>query len=163
MATPSPGGRVATANLPPLGGLTESVTAPSGLRAHTLNVLEDFDSDDDFRWDGDETGADYVAHSSESNNSTALYPSCCSVALHPLPHVNPFELPKATPNSLTKPSSSPTDARTTNGIITLSRHLRQLYNGSPMPPLVVSCLNALPWLTPVNQPHASRESHLHLI
>jgi hypothetical protein len=58
VATPSPGGNVATSNLPPLGGLTGSATDPSGLTAHTLNVLEDFDLDDDFRWDGDESGAD---------------------------------------------------------------------------------------------------------
>jgi hypothetical protein len=79
-----------------------------------------------FCWDGDETGADYVAYSRKSNNSTALYPSCCSVAVHPLPRVNPFELPKVTPTSLIKLSSSPTDTPTTNGIITLSRCLRQL-------------------------------------
>jgi hypothetical protein len=125
-ATPSPGGCVATANLPPLGGLTESATAPSGLTAHTLNILEEFDLDDDFHWDGDETGADYVAYSRKSNNSTALYPLCSSVTVHPLPHVNLFELPEATPILLIKPSSSPTDAPTTNGIITLSRRLHQL-------------------------------------
>jgi hypothetical protein len=52
--------------------------------AHDLDVLEDFDSDDNFRMDGDEPGADYVDHSRKSNNSTALNPSCCSVAVHPL-------------------------------------------------------------------------------
>jgi hypothetical protein len=40
--------------------------------------------------------------------------------------VNPFELPKATPNSLIKPSSSPTDTPMTNCIITLLHHLQQL-------------------------------------
>jgi hypothetical protein len=117
---------MATANLHPLGSLTGSATAPSGLTAHALKILDDFDSDDHFHWDGDESGADYVAHSRKSNNSTALYPSCCSVAVHPLPHVNPFELPKNTSNSLIKPFSSPTVAPTTNGIITLLRRLRQL-------------------------------------
>jgi hypothetical protein len=120
-------GGVATADLPPLGGSTGSATAaPSGLTAHALDVLEDFASDDNFSWDGDKSSKDYVDHSRKPNNSTALYPSCCLVAVHPLPRVNPFELPKATPNSMTKPSSSSTDAPTTNGIITLSRHLRQL-------------------------------------
>ncbi len=57
-ATPSPGRGVATANLPPLGGLTGSATTPSGLMAHALDVLEDFDSDDNFHWDGDESGTD---------------------------------------------------------------------------------------------------------
>jgi hypothetical protein len=94
-ATPSPGGRVATADVPPLGGATGSATAPSGLTARTLDVLEDFDLDDNFRWDGDEFGANYVDHSRKSNKSTALYPLCCSVAVPPLSRVNPFELPMA--------------------------------------------------------------------
>jgi hypothetical protein len=96
-ATPFPGGHVATADLPPLGSLTGSATAPSGLKIHALDVLEDFDLDDNFCWDGDESGADYVDHSRKSNNSTALYPSCCSVAVHPLPPVNslsPQRLPQ---------------------------------------------------------------------
>jgi hypothetical protein len=117
---------VASANLPPSGDLTGSTTAPSGLTAHTLDVLEDFDSDDNFRWDGDESGTDNVDHSHKSNNSTAFYPLCCSVVVHPLPYVDPFELPTATPNSMIKPSSSPIDAPTTNGIITLLHRLRQL-------------------------------------
>ncbi len=78
-ATPSPGGRVATANLPPLGGLTDSATAPSGLMAHALNVLEDFDSDDNFCWDGDETGADSVAI--HINLTTPLPFTPCAVQL----------------------------------------------------------------------------------
>jgi hypothetical protein len=57
-ATPSPGGCMATANLPLSGGSTGSATAPSGLTANALDVLEDFDSDDNFCWDGDESGAD---------------------------------------------------------------------------------------------------------
>jgi hypothetical protein len=131
VATPSPGGCVATANLPPSGGLTGSATAPSGLTAHALNVLEDFDSVDNFCWDGDESGADYVAHSRTSNNSTALYPLCCSITVHPLLCVNPFELPKDTPNSLIKPFSSHTDAPTTNDIITLLRRLHQFRQWAP--------------------------------
>jgi hypothetical protein len=125
-ATPSPGGCVATADFPPSGGSTGVSTASSGLMAHALDVLEDFDSDDNFCWDGDESGADYVNHSRKSNKSTALYPLCCSLAVFPLPHVNPFDLPKVTLNSITRPSSSPTDSPTTNGIINLLRHLRQL-------------------------------------
>jgi hypothetical protein len=126
VATPSPGGRMATVDLPSSGGSIGNATAPSGLTAHGLDVMEDFDSDDNFCWDGDESGADYIVHSHKSNNSTALYPLCCSFAVHPLPRVNPFDLPKATPNSMTKLSSSPTDVPTTNGISTLSRRLRQL-------------------------------------
>jgi hypothetical protein len=117
---------MATAELPPSAGLTGSATTPSGLAAHALDVSEDFDSDDNFRWDGDESGVDYVDHSRKSNKSTALYISCCSVTVSPLPHVNPFELPKATPNSMTRPSSYPTDAPTTDGITNLLHCLCQL-------------------------------------
>ena len=49
---------MATADLPPLGGLIGSATTPSGLTACTLDVLEDFDSNDNFHWDGDESGTD---------------------------------------------------------------------------------------------------------
>ncbi len=125
-ATPSPGGRVAAADLPTSGGSNVSATAPSGLMAHALDVSEDFDLDDNFRWDGDESGIDYVNHSCKSNKSTTLYPSCCSVAASPLLRVNPFELTKATPTSMTRPSRSPTGAPMTNCIINFSRCLCQL-------------------------------------
>jgi hypothetical protein len=78
-ASSSPGGHVVTADLPPLGGSTGSANTPSGLTACTLDDLEDFDLDDDFRWDGDESGADYVDR--KSNKSVAFYPTCCSVAV----------------------------------------------------------------------------------
>jgi hypothetical protein len=58
--------------------------------------------------------------------STALYPSCCLVAVPLLPRVNPLELPTATSNSMTVPSSSPPDAPMTNGIINFLRNFRQL-------------------------------------
>ncbi len=47
-ASPSPGGRNASTAPPPLGGSTGSATAPSGLMARTLDVLEDFDLDMEF-------------------------------------------------------------------------------------------------------------------
>jgi hypothetical protein len=125
-ATPSPRGCVATAGLPPLGGLTGSATAPSCLTTCMLDVLEQFDSDDDFRWDGDDSGADYVNHSRKSNKSVDLYPSCCSVAVPLLPSLNPFALPTATPNSMTVPSNPPTDKPMTGRIISLLRRFRQL-------------------------------------
>ncbi len=115
-ASPSPGGRVATADLPPLGGSTGSANAPSGLMACTLDVSEDFKSDDNFRWDGDESGTDYVDH--KSNKSTALYPLCCSVAVSLLQHVNTSALPTASSTLLPLPSDEP--------VISLLRCLHQL-------------------------------------
>jgi hypothetical protein len=66
---------MATADLPPLGGLNGSANAPSGLTACTLDVSEEFDLGDDFRWEGDEFSAEYVDHLCKSNKSAAIYPS----------------------------------------------------------------------------------------
>jgi hypothetical protein len=115
-ASPSPGGCVATAHIPPLGGSTGSANVPSGLMARTLDILEDFDLDDDFCWDGDESGPDYV--DCESNKSVALYPSCCSVAVSLLQHVNTSALSTASSTLLSLPSD--------DRVISLSRHLHQL-------------------------------------
>ncbi len=123
---PFPGGRVATADLPPSGGLNGSATASFGLTACTLNVLEEFDSGDNFCWEGDESGTDYVDHSRKSNKSAALDPLCSSVTVPLLPHLNSFELPMVAPNSMTVPSSSPTDEPITNCIISLLLCLHQL-------------------------------------
>jgi hypothetical protein len=91
-----------------------------------LDVSEEFDLDDNFRWDGDESGAEYVDHSPKSNKSATLCPSCCSVAVPLLPHLNPSALPTAAPNSMTVPSSSPNDEPTTNRIISLLHCLHRL-------------------------------------
>ncbi len=100
---------MATADLPPSGGSTGSANAPSGLTACTLDVLEDFDLDDNFCWDGDESGAVYVDR--KSNKSVALYPSCCSVAVT-------SALPMASSTLLPLPSN--------NRMIILLCHLHQL-------------------------------------
>jgi hypothetical protein len=115
-ASPSPVGCVATADLPPSGGSTGSANAPSGLTACTLDVSEDFNSDDGFRWDGDESGADNVDR--KSNKSVALYPLCCSVAVSLLQHVNTSALPTASSTLLPLPPD--------NRVISLSRCLHQL-------------------------------------
>jgi hypothetical protein len=118
--SPSPGGRNASTAPPPLGGSTGSATAPCGLTAWTSDVLEDFDSDEEYRWDGDECGVDYVHR--KSNKSALLYPSCCSVAVcHVLrvnPSVNPSAFPMAAPLSLPLASD--------DGIISLSHCLHWL-------------------------------------
>jgi hypothetical protein len=76
-AFPSPGGRDTTADLPPSGGSTGSANAPSGLTACPLDVLEDFNLDDNFCWDGDESGTDFV--DCTSDKFVALY--TCAVLL----------------------------------------------------------------------------------
>jgi len=80
--SPSPGGRVAFSADTPLPG-----SAPSGLMA---TVEDDYGSDDDFRWAGDEEGLDYSAvsgHHVKSNTSVGLYHVSvetldCSPTLH---------------------------------------------------------------------------------
>jgi hypothetical protein len=119
-ASPSPGGCNASTAPPPLGGSTGSATAPSGLTAWMSDVLEDFDSDEEFHWDGDKCGADYVHR--KSNKSTLLYPLCCSVTVCHVPRVNPSVNPSAFPMAAPLPLPLASD----NGIISLSRHLHRL-------------------------------------
>jgi hypothetical protein len=119
-ASPSPGVRNASTAPPPLGGATGSATAPSGLTAWTSDVLEDFDLDEEFRWDGHKCGADYVH--CKSNKSTLLYHLCCSVAVCHVPHVNPSVDPSAFPMAAPLPLPLASD----DGIISLSRHLHWL-------------------------------------
>jgi hypothetical protein len=57
-----------------------SATAPSGL---VVTIAEEFDSDDEFHWDGIESGVEFgdssIAH--ESNKDVAFYPSCTHVVV----------------------------------------------------------------------------------
>ena len=79
-ASPTPGGHSAVANEALALGLVGSATAPSGLVA---TVAEDFDSDDNFCWDGDESGVAFGDSSiaGKSNNDVAFYPSCNHVVV----------------------------------------------------------------------------------
>jgi hypothetical protein len=122
-AFPSPKRRVATANLPPLGGSSGSASAPSGLTACTLEFPEEFDSDDNFHWDRDESGTNYVPKSSKS---VALYPSCHSIAVSIPPRVSPSGLPMASSTSIPLPSTSPTDLPSTDHVVSLLRCLHHL-------------------------------------
>jgi hypothetical protein len=74
-ASPTPGGRSAVANEASALGLVGSATAPSGLVA---TIAEEFDSDDDFHWDGGESGLEFGDSSiaRKSSNDDAFYPSC---------------------------------------------------------------------------------------
>jgi hypothetical protein len=74
-ASPTPGERSVVANEASVLGLVGSATAPSGLIA---TIAKEFDSDDNFCWDGDENGLEFGDSSiaSKSNNDVAFYPSC---------------------------------------------------------------------------------------
>ena len=114
--SPSPGGRSAAVGEDVSGtgsvGSGTPTPAPSGLMA---TVAEDeYDSGDDFRWDGDECGAMFVSSSGarKSNSTVALYPTCNHAS------VVPFVAP-----SLGRPSlASATSTRS----IPLSKHLSSL-------------------------------------
>jgi hypothetical protein len=84
-ASPSPGGRSAVADEASESGSTGSAHAPSGLVA---TVAEEYDSDNTFCWDGDESGVEFGVSSAlpMSNNNVALYyPSCNHVVVVALP------------------------------------------------------------------------------
>ncbi len=79
---PSPGVCVASADDVTTASSMGSSTVPSGLMAA---VAEDFDSDEEFCWVGNDEGRDYVACPSVTCNSTyapdSFYPSCSCVAV----------------------------------------------------------------------------------
>jgi hypothetical protein len=80
---PSPGGRVASTDNRSIAGSVGSPSAPSGLMA--LAAEDDFDSDEDVCWAGDESGLDYSpsvgSASRKSNGRVAPYPSCHHVSV----------------------------------------------------------------------------------
>ncbi len=70
-ASPSPGGHSAVADEALASGSTGLATAPFGL---VTTVAEEFDSDYNFCWDGDESGVEF-GHSAgvrKSNNNVAF-------------------------------------------------------------------------------------------
>ncbi len=76
--SPSPGGRVASADDQSVSGSVGSRSAPSGLMASVRE--DDFDSDQEFCWTGNDNGFEYspsIGFSScKSNPCVAPYPSC---------------------------------------------------------------------------------------
>ncbi len=76
----SPSGRLVVADDSSAANLTGQTTAPSGL-VMTLTE-EEFESDEEFCWEGDESGLDYTTPlACNSNDNIALYPSCLCVAV----------------------------------------------------------------------------------
>jgi len=77
--SPSPGGRVASTDNRSIAGSVRSPSAPSGLMASVAE--DDFDSDEEFCWAGDESGLNYSPSvSSASRKSNArVAPYCCVI------------------------------------------------------------------------------------
>jgi hypothetical protein len=72
---PNPGGRAASTNTGSGSGLAGSVAAPSGLTAAVAPVLdkeEEYDTDEEFTWDGNETVFGDLDHN--LTKSVGLYP-----------------------------------------------------------------------------------------
>jgi hypothetical protein len=76
-ASPSPGGRSAVADEAPASVLMGSANAPSGL---VVTVVEEYDLDDNFCWDGDEIGVEFSRPFAlpKSNNDSAIYYLSCN-------------------------------------------------------------------------------------
>ncbi len=73
-------------------GLIGPATAPSGLVA---TVAEEFDSDDNFCWDGDESGVEFGDSSiaCKPNNDVAFYPSCNHVVVEAILPISVYPVP----------------------------------------------------------------------
>ncbi len=128
-ASPSPGGCMVSSATPPTSGLAGSGTALFGLNgvvAITLNAVDDFDSDDDYLWAGNESGVDYCDYH-KSNNAVAPYtPSCSSVAVSFISSFTPLALPMATSSLAVVPSISSIIILSSSYVINLSRNLHCL-------------------------------------
>jgi hypothetical protein len=84
-ASPSPWGGSAVANDASAFSFMGLANAPSGL---VDLVAEEYDSDDHYRWDGDECGVEFSVSSMfpKTNNNVALYhPSCNHAVVKALP------------------------------------------------------------------------------
>ncbi len=103
-AVANPGGRSAMTDDTSAMGSSGSGNVLSGLMA-TL-AEEDFPLDDEWRWDGDESGLDFQgASAGKSNDNAALYPSCLHVSLERSPNTTTSiclttKLPAAAPSQL---------------------------------------------------------------
>ena len=111
--SPSPGGRSAVSDETSATGTSGSASARSGLVAMVAVADGDeYDSGDDFRWEGDESGFDFPGVARKSNNDVSVYPSCNHVVVEAIrPNIAPSpSAPSTTPSvnasrSITLPSS----------------------------------------------------------
>ncbi len=100
-ASPTPVGNPAAALSTSGSGSLGLAPAPSSL---TALMAVDYDSDDSFRWAGDEDGVDYVAGNSKPSTSSYT-PSCNHARLHISFHSSPAT---ASPPSSVLPGASST-------------------------------------------------------
>ena len=110
--SPTPGGQVASTNDQSSSGSVGSPSAPSGLMA--LVGEDDFDSDQEFCWTGDDDGLEYSpsvgSSSRKSNTHVAPCLSCFQVSLmssSPSSASVEFFIPSASHSSSTTESCSP--------------------------------------------------------
>jgi hypothetical protein len=98
-ASPYPGGCSAVADEVSALGSTGLATASLGLIAM---VAEEFDSDNDFCWEGDESGVEFVhfASAHKSNNYIASYPSCKHIIVETVSPISVCPAPPAIKPSL---------------------------------------------------------------
>jgi hypothetical protein len=119
-ASPSPGGHSAVADEAYTLGSMGPATAPSGLVA---TVAEEYDSGDNFCWDGDKDGVEFSVSSAltKSNNDVAFYyPSCKHAVVKAAPpHLAPPPLCCAN-RPLILPAAS------SSKCIVLSKHLTSI-------------------------------------
>ncbi len=115
-SSPSPGRHSAVADQAPVSGLTGSANASSGLVAM---VAEEYDLDDNFRWDGDEFGIEFsgpFALPKSNNDSAIYYPSCNHRVIKASPPpLGPLQL--SCPNHVASSSTSIVLSKTLTSII----------------------------------------------
>jgi hypothetical protein len=86
---PSPGGHSAVADDASASSSSIAGIVPLG---HVATVAEEYESDNDFRWEGDESGVEFIsAIACKSNSNIAFYPSCNYESLR-LRHPSPFTM-----------------------------------------------------------------------
>ncbi len=105
VASPSPGGHPAVADEASALGSTGLATAPSGLVA---TVAGEFNSDDNFCWEGDESGVEFghSAGAHKSNSNVAFYLSCNHVVVETVLPASVWPAPPAIKPSLSVPVPS---------------------------------------------------------
>jgi hypothetical protein len=128
-ASLSPGGRSVVADEAFVSGLAGSTNAPFGLVA---TVAAEYDLDDNFRWDGDESGVEFIVPFvlPKSNANNALYvPLCNHVVVKALPHPRVPPQPLR-PTPVASLSTSIFLSKTLTSIIEQVSCLYPSYNGS---------------------------------
>jgi hypothetical protein len=128
-ASPSPRGCVASSTTPTAIDATGSRMAPSGLTAAlavTLEAVDNFDSDNDFRWAGNESGVDYADHLKSIKSVAPYTPSCSSTTVSFTSSSPPLALHMVSTSLAVEHSTSPTSIPLSYHVINLLRNLHCL-------------------------------------